>query len=210
MASYVSFLSSNVHCATVSRAHFCIGDTMVFFCSVSIDRKASAFAGALEVIASETVVYRKSYATTDGPTCVFCERRVCALDKATPPICKSCSQARITLSYHPHGQEEINAVYNALTAGVEPRESCNQTLVFLTARKSGKSDSLDLGVFEAVWRSVQQSEKYILVTVFRWVHMHVYTLRFVYYGLFQQQSRCFWQNEPARFSYAHEIGGQVC
>ncbi len=119
----------------------------------------SAFAGALEVIASESVVYKKSYAKTDGPTCVFCERRVCALEKATPPICKSCSQARITTDYHPHGQEEINAVYEALTAGVEPRESCNQTLVFLTARKSGKSDVLDMGVFQAVWRSVELSEK---------------------------------------------------
>jgi hypothetical protein len=35
----------------------------------------------------------------------------------------------------------------------------NQTLVFLTARKSGKDDRLDVGTFDDLWQSLIQNEQ---------------------------------------------------
>ena len=127
-------------------------------CLFCFFRKVSPFAGALEVIASKSVVYEQTYTPTDGPTCICCERRVSGLENATPPTCKSCSE-RITTNYYPLAQEDINGLQTALIAKQDARKRCSQTSLFLTARKSGKSDTLDADIFDAVLRSVRQSEK---------------------------------------------------
>jgi hypothetical protein len=119
----------------------------------------SPFDGALKVIASEKVVYEKSFTPADGPMCVCCERRVSALEYSTPPTCKSCSTARITTNYYPFFQEETVETIAALKVKMAAHERCSQTLVFLTAKKSGKSDALDADIFDAVWRSVLRSER---------------------------------------------------
>ena len=118
----------------------------------------SPFAGALEVIASEKVVYEKSYTLANGPTCVCWERRVIGLENSTPPACKSCSE-RIKTNYYPLDQEETAGIQTALKAKQDARNRCSQTLLFVTTRKSGKSDTLDADIFDAVLRSVRQSEK---------------------------------------------------
>jgi hypothetical protein len=98
----------------------------------------------------------------DGPVCTVCERRVCRLETTQPARCKLCVSGTMSSSLLiKHGVELVEAFATALTE-VEKRtrdREGNQTLVFLTARKSGKDDRLDVGTFDDLWQSLIQNEK---------------------------------------------------
>ena len=98
----------------------------------------------------------------DGPVCTVCERRVCLLETTQPARCKLCVSGKTSSSlFMKQGVELVNAWAKALTAAekrTRDREG-NKTLVFLTARKSGKDDRLDVGAFDDLWQSLIQNEQ---------------------------------------------------
>ena len=100
----------------------------------------------------------------DGPVCTVCERRVCRLKTTQPDCCKLCDSGTMTMStslLKEQMAELIEGFVKALTEvkkRTRDREG-NQTLVFLTARKSGKDDRLDVGTFDDLWQSLIQNEQ---------------------------------------------------
>ena len=98
----------------------------------------------------------------DGPVCTVCERRVCRLETTQPARCKICASGTIaTLVFQEQMEEAPDALPNALKA-VQTRTSDregHQTLVFLTARKYGKDECLDVGTFDDIWQSLIPNEK---------------------------------------------------
>ena len=97
----------------------------------------------------------------DGPVCTVCERRVCLLETTQPARCKLCVSGKTSSSLLMEQMVKFTNAWAAALTAVEERtrdREGNQTLVFLTARKSGKDDRLDVGAFDDLWQSLIQNQ----------------------------------------------------
>ena len=98
----------------------------------------------------------------DGPVCTLCLRRVCRLETTQPARCKLCVSGTLSISLLIEQGVKLLKPWGAAMTAVQIRKSDregNQTLVFLTARKSGKDDRLDVGTFDDLRQSLIQNEK---------------------------------------------------